>query len=378
MSGRGNSYLRALDRYAGIPLVLALGATRSRHALPSAPQSVGVLNTAAIGDTILMGAAIADLRAAYPGTRLIAFSGRGNAEAVGLLEGLDAKVTLSLSNLAASVRQLRKYHLDLLFDFGPWPRINAVLSALAGAKFTVGFYTVRQHRHYAYDIAVEHRNNVHELENYRSLVRAIGLEAWHLPALNCGLPDSALAQREKLFVFHLWPGGTHAELKEWPFVRWIRLASELITECDRIVLTGAPGQFIANEALLTMIGPSLRSRLHNAAGLSLDATASLLARSSLVVSVNTGIMHLAASLGVPLIALHGPTSARRWGPIGPRAVVLESPCAGCGYLDLGFEYHRKPRNCMHAISYRMVREACTQILIANSYTQSGASLDRTL
>jgi ADP-heptose:LPS heptosyltransferase len=322
---------------------------------------IGVLNTAAIGDTILMGAALADLRAAYPRANLIAFSGRGNAEAVELLGGLDATVTLPLENLGASFRQLRQYHLDLLFDFGPWPRINAVLSALAHADFTIGFRTTRQHRHYAYDVAVEHRNDVHEVENYRSLVRAIGLDAWHLPSLNC-LPAPSLQQRERSFVFHLWPGGTHAELKEWPLERWARLARELVVESDRIVLTGAPGQFVANEKLLATIDPPFRSRFHNAAGLRLDATASLLAQASLVVCVNTGIMHLAAALGVPLVALHGPTSVRRWGPIGPRTVALESPCQGCGYLDLGFEYHHKPRYCMSAISYRMVREACAQVL----------------
>ena len=111
-----------------------------------------------------------------------------------------------------------------------------------------------------------------------------------------------------------------------------------------------------------MLDPALRYRMHNAAGLNLRATASLLAHASLMVSVNTGIMHLAAAMNVPLVALHGPTSARRWGPLGPRAVALESPCEGCGYLDLGFEYKRQPRHCMDAISYRTVREACDRVL----------------
>jgi ADP-heptose:LPS heptosyltransferase len=111
-----------------------------------------------------------------------------------------------------------------------------------------------------------------------------------------------------------------------------------------------------------MLDPALHSRIRNRAGLSLAATAALLAKARLVVSVNTGVMHLAAAVGVPLIALHGPTSARRWGPVGPRAIALESPCDGCGYLDLGFEYSRQPRHCMNAISYRMVHEACAQVL----------------
>jgi len=361
ISGRGNRHLHALDRYAGIPLLLALGAGRRRRSVPSAVRTIGVLNTAAIGDTILMGAAIADLRSAYPEAQLIAFSAKGNAEATGLLTGLDGKITLSLGNLAASIQQLRRYRLDLLLDFGPWPRINAVLCALAGANFTVGFRTAKQHRHYAYDAGVEHRSDVHELDNHRNLVRAIGLEAWHLPLVNCR-SESAPRQTEKLIVFHLWPGGMRAELKEWPLERWARLASELITECDRIILTGAPGQFSANETLLAMIKSPLRSRFKNAAGLPLDATASLLEHASLVVSVNTGIMHLAAALGAPVVALHGPTSVRRWGPIGPRALAIESPCRGCGFLDLGFEYRHKPRRCMEAIPYRMVREACARFL----------------
>ena len=362
VGGRGNPYLHTLDRYAGIPLVAALGVRRRSRPQPSAPHTIGLLNTAAIGDTILMGALTADLRVAYPEAKILIFAGSDNAEAASLLEGLDARVTLSLVNLFASIRQLRQHRLDMLFDFGPWPRINALLSALAGAHFTVGFRTTRQYRHYAYDAAVEHRQDVHELENYRSLVRAIGVESSRLPSINWHSFEPPASPNERPVVFHLWPGGTHPEFKQWPLERWAKLAHELATTCSRIVLTGAPGQFAANETLLAMLDPALRYRMHNAAGLNLRATASLLAHASLMVSVNTGIMHLAAAMDVPLVALHGPTSARRWGPLGPRAVALESPCQGCGYLDLGFEYKRQPRHCMDAISYRMVRDACDRVL----------------
>ena len=361
-TARGNPYLHTLDRYAGVPLVFTLAAARRRRSLPSAPRTIGVLNTSAIGDTILMSSAIADLQTAYPQASIVSFSGPANSEAAGLLDGVNARVTLSLANPLAAVRTLREYRLDLLFDFGPWPRINAVLCALAGAGFTVGFRTPGQYRHYAYDAAVEHRSDVHELENYRGLVRTIGLEAWHLPSVKCSAPAPVTIPGERFLVFHLWPGGTQASLKEWPLERWVRLAHSLVVRGYRIVLTGAPGQFIANETLIAKLGPSLRSHLHNSAGLSLDATASILAKARLVVSVNTGIMHLAAAVGAWLIALHGPTSVRRWGPVGPRTIALESPCRGCGYLDLGFEFDRQPRHCMSAISYRMVSEACAQVL----------------
>ena len=254
----------------------------------------------------------ADLRAAYPQAKVIFFAGSDNADAANLLEGLDARVTLSLVNLFGSIQLLRQHHLDILFDFGPWPRINAVLSALAGARFTVGFRTTGQYRHYVYDVAVEHRQDVHELENYRSLMRAVGIESSRLPSINYHSFEPLPPPNERPVVLHLWPGGTHPELKQWPLERWAKLADELSTTHSRIVLTGAPSQFVANEAFLATLDPALRYRMHNAAGLNLRATASLLAQASLMVSVNTGIMHLAAAMNVPLVALHGPTSARRW------------------------------------------------------------------
>jgi ADP-heptose:LPS heptosyltransferase len=73
--------------------------------------------------------------------------------------------------------------------------------------------------------------------------------------------------------------------------------------------------------------------------------------------VNTGVMHLAAATGATTVALNGPTSEARWGPIGERAVSVNSDLPGCGYLNLGFEYDRGRPDCMRAISVDRVTEA---------------------
>jgi heptosyltransferase I len=82
----------------------------------------------------------------------------------------------------------------------------------------------------------------------------------------------------------------------------------------------------------------------------------------MVVSVDTGIMHLAAALGVPVIGLHGPTSSKRWGPIGRNADAIDSPDPGAGYLYLGFEVPAVPPPCMEAISYETVLDECLKKL----------------
>jgi heptosyltransferase I len=89
----------------------------------------------------------------------------------------------------------------------------------------------------------------------------------------------------------------------------------------------------------------------------LDELLDVLAASACVVTVNTGVMHMAAAVGASTVALNGPTSSRRWGPIGPRAVSVDSSFAGCGYLDLGWEYRGRRQDCMQGIPVERVVDA---------------------
>jgi len=61
-----------------------------------------------------------------------------------------------------------------------------------------------------------------------------------------------------------------------------------------------------------------------AGSLSLLELADVLAAADAVVSVNTGVMHLAAEVGARTVSLEGPTSAARWAPVGPRVRSVES------------------------------------------------------
>ena len=365
MPGRARRALRLADRYVGIPLLAGLAAFRVKRRVPDRVARVGLLNTAAIGDTVLMGAVAADLRRAYPEATLIVFAGPSNYEAACLLEAPDAIEALGIGNPLAAVRRLRECRLDLLIDFGPWARLNALLALLGGARATVGFHTPGQCRHFGYDIAVDHRDDVHELENHRALVRALGLAARQVPSLDrMALAPAAVFPGQDFVVLHPWAGGTHARLKEWPLGRWIGLAAALADEGYRIVLTGAPTQHTLNELVASRLPERSRLEVTNAAGLSLAGTAALLGAARAVVSVDTGIGHVAAALGTPVVVLYGPTSPRRWGAIGKAAIAIESPLEGSGYISLGFERRRRAPDCMEAIDLPTVLEACHRALAA--------------
>ena len=97
-SGRGSKARRLLDRYAGIPLVAAAGLLRKKRDLPSHPERIALLNTAAIGDTILMSAVVADLRDRYSDAELILLAGPSNHEVAHLIPELDLVVLLDIFN----------------------------------------------------------------------------------------------------------------------------------------------------------------------------------------------------------------------------------------------------------------------------------------
>jgi len=83
------------------------------------------------------------------------------------------------------------------------------------------------------------------------------------------------------------------------------------------------------------------------------------------VSVNTGLMHLAAAMDVPTVGLHGPTSALRWGPKGTRSIAVVSADPASQYLSLGFEY---PASCnaMRAIHADAVIDAIDSLMLRSN------------
>lgn len=360
MQKRGSPVLHFLDRYAGIPVAAALGRARRKRILPGEIRTLGLLRTAAIGDTVLLSAPIADLRAAFPEASLVLFAGPTNCEMARLLDGVDCVVEVPIQNPAAALRRVRSMPVDIFLDFGQWPRFDALLARLSGASFTIGFKTPGQYRHYGYDATVEHSTEVHELENFRRLVRVLGVKTGHSPRLTAPLQGAPPAR--DYAVFHLWPGGRRKHLKQWPGERWRALIEEAAGPEFEIVLTGSAADRRANEAVIEGVRRPARHFVRNAAGISLRETACVLAQARLVVSVDTGVMHLAAALGAPLVALHGPTSSRRWGPVGERAIAIDSPLAGCGYLHLGWEAVPRPLPCIACIPYETVRDACRAVL----------------
>ncbi len=349
MSDRGNSLLRFGDRYIGIPLVFLLGLFKKRVKKPDSFKTVGILATAAIGDTLLISPVIKDFKKKYPESEVVIFCGKTNRGTFEMVLPEYNLVTIPVNNPIKSLKILREYRFDLFFDFGPWPRINSLLTFFSRSNYRVGFKSIKQHRHFIYNMVVPHLNTNHELANLRRLVENFDVISESIPVLGRSEPDL----ENPYVVVHMFPSGYKAFYKEWSDYKWVNLIDGLTDNGIKVYLTGAP---VDVEPCNRIISGCKDIQLVDvkAGKTNLKQAGDILQNAILVISVNTGIMHMAAAYNGCVIALHGPTSPLRWGPVCDNKVDFTGTTKGSGCLHLGFEYVGDDMNSLDTIDENSV------------------------
>ncbi len=130
--------------------------------------------------------------------------------------------------------------------------------------------------------------------------------------------------------------GAASDLKRWPLESFAQIiASE---EKSRIVLVGGAESQSLGERLIQ----NGDARIVNLIGkTTLLELAAVLQRSSLLLSNDSGPMHIAAAVGTPVVAIFGPSDAKRYGPYGDqhRIVRLDLPCSPCGQAQCPLGTH---------------------------------------
>lgn len=374
---RGNKLYRALDRHAGRALILALaaaGAGRRRAEPPRSIRRILVVKLSALGDTVLLTPALQELRARYPGVEIGMVGTQVNrAIAAELTPLIDRFHCLEVGRavrepgyLAGFVRTLRGEGWEVGIDFDAWTNITPLLLSRAGIPVRLGFRTGSRVRHLLYTHTVARDPGAHESRNFQRLLAPLGIEpgerALFLPVRAELVAGRRRALRERgwngtdrlLFVH---PGCGHAHPRAWPLERYRELCGRILDRPGTFaVFTGAGEERALAESLAGSF-PRASTALTDTSLAELIAALSL---ADLVVTGNTGVMHLAAALRLPQVVLEGPNDPAKWGPLNPNAAIIRSSCPGCPCLDMGWEFHRTDGYCMEQIGveevYRVVRE----------------------
>jgi ADP-heptose:LPS heptosyltransferase len=155
--------------------------------------------------------------------------------------------------------------------------------------------------------------------------------------------------------------GPRMDFKRWPLENFVGLAEQLSREPRRvtIILTGTA----LEKPLIREFMKAYRGRAVDASDAgNLERTAAILSRCRLLVSNDTGVMHLSAALSVPTVGVFGSTSPRHWAPIGERATyvydtnVLCSPCVN-NYQN------RMPSYCSNVDQSRCLRDVTVESVL---------------
>lgn len=348
---RSSDLDRLIDRYLGIPVLFVLGMVKRKRALPTAPKRIGIIQPTAIGDMFLITGLLNHLRNCWPEAEIHLFHGPSNAAAISLMPVDVIPHCCKFKMPWQVLGELRGARLDLLINCAPWTRLTAIVAAFSDAGATLGFRSPGQHAHYAYDEAVDYAPNRHEVENHRALAQCFGpLDRYRLAVRPGNRTELTNLPFEKTVLLHMTAGGSRARQKSWPASNWAALAQLLAKDGWIVGFTGtvvdisAVQEVIAEAKLQPEIGICLAGRL------SLSQLAYVLPRVRLLVTIDTGIAHLASAVNGAVIGLHGPTRFERWGSCNARASGLNAPHPSGGYIHYGFERHPRGEEIMASLS----------------------------
>jgi len=242
-----------------------------------------------------------------------------------------------LKEIPHFVRTLRSESYDMVLDFQGLFK-SGLLTGLARAREKWGFYPGREQSH----VFLTHRvalpvTPVHSVDRYLSLVHRLGCR-WDIPEFIVPIQQvhrsSVLAYLDKQGITGARPiiilhPGTRWKTKMWEERKWAVLADRLqSTHNYDIVFTGSRQDgTLVNRIVQAMADPAV-----NSAGVwRLNELAYLHTRAMVVVTPDSGPMHLAAAVGTPVVALFGPTDPHLTGPYGDGHTVItrQISCRPC-------------------------------------------------
>ncbi len=262
-------------------------------------------------------------------------------------------------------RDLSKERFSLAVMF-PNSLDAALIPWLAGIPLRVGYPTDGRRWLLSHPIPGRSvRVGQHQVERYLGIVRALGADG--TPLLRLPVSEEAQARGGQLLRGHgigpadlivaVNPGSVYGSAKRWPPERFAAMADALADRRRaRILLIGSERE----RPVLEEVAGGMRRPAVNLGGRTdLVSLVGLLARAGLLVSNDTGAMHIAAAAGTPVLAVFGPTDVEATGPLGPHSRIVREPvpCSPCLLRECPID-HR----CMTGVSVEQVLHAASELL----------------
>jgi lipopolysaccharide heptosyltransferase I len=258
------------------------------------------------------------------------------------------------------LKKLRGGEYDLIIDFHGIIK-SALLSKLVKGKKTIGFgkTVAKEKSHLFYDENVENENKrLHKVERNMLIPRHLGIDI-DIPEIQLEAPPDAASYIEQFFtregiyspVFAVNPFSSKgSRFKRWGMDRYGELIRRINGDnLGKAIILWGPGEKGEAKRLKEISGEEVLLSCPT----DVPQLLALLSRVNMYIGGDTGMMHLAALAGTPVLAIFGPTDHKINGPYGPihRIIRKDLPCSPCKNKEC------QERRCLQEITVDEVFKA---------------------
>ncbi|MBF0563702.1 MAG: lipopolysaccharide heptosyltransferase II [Nitrospirae bacterium] len=326
-------------------------------------RKILVIKPSSLGDVIHSMPFLKALKDAYPGAKVHWVISRGLYP---LLEGhplidvlwpIDKDKWKKLSNAYPTYKELSRLrlmlkaeHFDLAVDLQGLFR-SGLIAFLSGAPQVIGFKEAREGSTLFYTKTVDCGKKVHAVDRYLSIAAALQCQT--------GNPAFVLPEIKASESFHgpvrgyvVMVPGARWETKRWEAEKFGEVARRL--PLPSVVVGGVEDVGLGR----TVVAHSGGKAVNLAGKTSFNELAGIIGNAKLMLTNDTGPMHVGAAVGTPVFAIFGPTSPALTGPYGlnHRVITAGLSCAPC------FRKKCSTKNCTRDLSFQSVYEIISQAI----------------
>jgi len=325
------------------------------YQIVSSPKNILIIRPGGIGDAVLLLPMLNFLNMHFPACRISILAERRNA---GVFQAIPYLKRPFLYHKVDDLYKVLRHPYDIVIDTEQWHRLSAIVAFFTKAQIRIGFAT--NERAHLFTHAIPYSHNEYEVFSFLMLLEPlIGKIKYHITKPFFPLPHKFTIELKKNVPWvALFPGASIKERK-WPKDRFREVARWLDKKGIGIVVVGGR----QDKKIADYIVDDLKRHINLAGRVSLLETAQILAQTKLLLTTDSGIMHLSVAVGTPVVALFGPGIEEKWAPRDGRSIVINknlpcSPCTRFGYTP-PCPYDAQ---CMKEISVDEVKEAINAIL----------------
>lgn len=320
-------FLKKLDHLVGPVLSRLWLRPTQQFSFPTVNHLL-LIRPGGIGDAVLLAPVLKKLRETFPGARIEVLAEKRNSEVFALCH-CDEQVFCY--DRPKELLTILRREYDVVIDTEQWYRLSALVARLIRSQVKIGYGTNIRQRLFTHRI--DYRPEYYELHNFFELLKPLNINAPEkilFPFLSVLEQDQKNADTvlgaflNEPFIA-LFPGASIPE-KCWDVERFRQLARRFIDEGLAVVVIGGKGEAALGNSILSGAGT-----LNLAGKTSLRETAGVLNKAALLISGDSGVLHMAVGLGTPTVSIFGPSNLDKWAPRGREHLVISHrlPCSPC-------------------------------------------------